>query len=794
MDNKNEFDVLENNSQDVIDRIAEEFPPQDEKEKEMVFKMSEKKFNDIISEADDDSNKSVSGVEVYRRPVWKKILNVAAAAAVLISGSAGGIKAMKYFSDFSERNDDLSENKTAPFEDFAESGYKVCDYSREPLFSIICNNRMDIPDVSDESSESESDSIMEDDTIPETEENAFDNSTYINVYDGTEIPENKRRKLADFFNNYDGYELVNTVDIQNYLNSDITDYNAEKGTFTESAEDTDTEQKNLAADAPSPHSPFFEWVQSDSIKSISITEKNGVGSLCYIEFGYTNDGGQYSTTYSDYICKEWEIDYDLFEKNITDILNEEDAEETTEEPTTDEHPTEPVTAETAPFGNFSEREFFVNSIPASKKDKDGMITVKIKDGGYTVDDLTYEVKPEEPISLEKRKQLEQLFNNYKWEEIEPHPELVSQPTTEWLSDWESITFTSLSDTEFTTIVLDSYTNTLFYDIIAINKQESTDNDDTDSDFYLGTDRSSRHFCVLKADFNYFKEKITEILSDEYSDVVYKYNFFTEENWGLEISDDDRLTDLKTSKEDRNNFYSILKNYDWKHVKFTDFPETNSVIKRVIFDSGSFSLWMYKYDTGVTEVTFMSTPDPCFVSAGTARYNEHYYCTNDTVIDKLLSYVDSQENDSYMFDESPDELYDITIEFDFFNDFNEWVIRDTEYDFGDRLNVINHDTPFSEKQVSELKELLTSAKWRPYCRGSKTYEEFITLFAIDEKHNMSFEIFTSDEGYTLWSLHAYKPDPDNPNNELYDVQYGYTDVMFFSYDKSLFEKIKLIFNE
>ena len=60
--------------------------------------------------------------------------------------------------------------------------------------------------------------------------------------------------------------------------------------------------------------------------------------------------------------------------------------------------------------------------------------------------------------------------------------------------------------------------------------------------------------------------------------------------------------------------------------------------------------------------------------------------------------------------------------------------------------------------------------------------------------MSFEIFTSDEGYTLWSLHAYKPDPDNPNNELYDVQYGYTDVMFFSYDKSLFEKIKLIFNE
>ena len=40
MDNNNEFDILENNSQDVIERIAEEFPPRDEKEKEMVFILS----------------------------------------------------------------------------------------------------------------------------------------------------------------------------------------------------------------------------------------------------------------------------------------------------------------------------------------------------------------------------------------------------------------------------------------------------------------------------------------------------------------------------------------------------------------------------------------------------------------------------------------------------------------------------------------------------------------------------------------------------------------------------------
>ena len=255
-----------------------------------------------------------------------------------------------------------------------------------------------------------------------------------------------------------------------------------------------------------------------------------------------------------------------------------------------------------------------------------------------------------------------------------------------------------------------------------------------------------------------------------------------------------LTSLKTSREDRNNFYNILKNYDWKHVKFDDLPERDLMIKRVTFDSGEFALWISQYDTGITEVAFMSIPDPCFVSAGTARYNEYYYCTNDTVIDNLLEYVNSQGKDSYMFDESPDELYDITIEFDFFNDFDEWVIRESEYDFSDGFNVINHDTPFSEKQVSDLKELLANAKWRSYTRGFDTYEEYKTLFARNEERYMSFEIYTTDDGYTLWRLLAYKPDPDDPNNALFDVQYSYTDSTLFSYDKSLFDKIKAIFNE
>ena len=45
MEEKNIFDILENTEQSVIDRLSEEFPPDDAEEKEKVFRMSQEKFN-----------------------------------------------------------------------------------------------------------------------------------------------------------------------------------------------------------------------------------------------------------------------------------------------------------------------------------------------------------------------------------------------------------------------------------------------------------------------------------------------------------------------------------------------------------------------------------------------------------------------------------------------------------------------------------------------------------------------------------------------------------------------------
>ena len=74
MKEKNEFDVLENTEQSVTDRLSAEFPPIDEDEKEKVFRMSEKKFNNLANGYSDEDEQSVSGVEIYKRPVWKKCL------------------------------------------------------------------------------------------------------------------------------------------------------------------------------------------------------------------------------------------------------------------------------------------------------------------------------------------------------------------------------------------------------------------------------------------------------------------------------------------------------------------------------------------------------------------------------------------------------------------------------------------------------------------------------------------------------------------------------------------------
>lgn len=200
MEEKNIFDILENTEQSVIDRLSEEFPPDDAEEKEKVFRMSQEKFNKAnntskFTEADEQT---VSGVEVVcKRPLWKKCLSMAAAAAILIGGAAGGFKAYKHFANTPTISD--KENIT---EEPTTEQTTTEQPTTEPL-----NNSCPFDFAAHEFSRPDPDSktaIFV--NFGKSEEEGGDGRTGFSLRGGNVIPLEKRQELADFFNSLEWEE------------------------------------------------------------------------------------------------------------------------------------------------------------------------------------------------------------------------------------------------------------------------------------------------------------------------------------------------------------------------------------------------------------------------------------------------------------------------------------------------------------------------------------------------------------------------------------------------------------
>ncbi|WP_028515780.1 hypothetical protein [Ruminococcus flavefaciens] len=200
MEEKNIFDILENTEQSVIDRLSEEFPPDDAEEKEKVFRMSQEKFNKAnnTSKFTETDEQTVSGVEVVRkRPLWKKCLSMAAAAAILIGGAAGGFKAYKHFANTPTISD--KENIT---EEPTTEQTTTEQPTTEPL-----NNSCPFDFAAHEFSRPDPDSktaIFV--NFGKSEEEGGDGRTGFSLQGGNVIPLEKRQELADFFNSLEWEE------------------------------------------------------------------------------------------------------------------------------------------------------------------------------------------------------------------------------------------------------------------------------------------------------------------------------------------------------------------------------------------------------------------------------------------------------------------------------------------------------------------------------------------------------------------------------------------------------------
>lgn len=305
MEEKNIFDILENTEQSVIDRLSEEFPPDDAEEKEKVFRMSQEKFNKAnnTSQFTETDEQTVSGVEVVRkRPLWKKCLSMAAAAAILIGGAAGGFKAYKHFANTPTISD--KENIT---EEPATEQTTTEQPTTEPL-----NNSCPFDFVAHEFIRPDPDSktaIFV--NFGKSEEEGGDGRTGFSLQGGNVIPLEKRQELADFFNSLEWEE----TDVHNRRPEFLNTY--ERFCFYSLSDDDfiilnfDDDQSTMALTSCKVR------LESDYTDE-NYDPSDTIAMNRMIQYGAVDD----TMAFND-VTKVYQIDYSLFINKFKEILGDD---------------------------------------------------------------------------------------------------------------------------------------------------------------------------------------------------------------------------------------------------------------------------------------------------------------------------------------------------------------------------------------------------------------------------------------------------------------------------------------
>ena len=118
------LDALENADEDTIRKIAADCPASDE-EKERMFAMSRKIYNERTKESEYKNDMEVSGVDVYRKPAWHKF---AAAAAALVIGAgaiAGGVMLKRNSNSKPPVVDSMTDKMMCPIGDLSLCSVRI---------------------------------------------------------------------------------------------------------------------------------------------------------------------------------------------------------------------------------------------------------------------------------------------------------------------------------------------------------------------------------------------------------------------------------------------------------------------------------------------------------------------------------------------------------------------------------------------------------------------------------------------------------------------------------------------
>ena len=94
-DNDLNLDILENADKNTVERLSQEYRALSDSDMARLYAKSEKIYKKRQQIPEEGYSATVSGVEVYRRPMWKKITAIAASLILIPAAVGGGVLFMK---------------------------------------------------------------------------------------------------------------------------------------------------------------------------------------------------------------------------------------------------------------------------------------------------------------------------------------------------------------------------------------------------------------------------------------------------------------------------------------------------------------------------------------------------------------------------------------------------------------------------------------------------------------------------------------------------------------------------
>lgn len=120
-ENELNLDILENADRNTTEYLSEHYTAVSESDISRMFNRSEELFREKSSKDKKAPSTVVSGVDIYHRPVWSKILAAASAIMLLAGAVTGGMYIVKNFGTGHYDTSGSEYVKKAPFGDISES-------------------------------------------------------------------------------------------------------------------------------------------------------------------------------------------------------------------------------------------------------------------------------------------------------------------------------------------------------------------------------------------------------------------------------------------------------------------------------------------------------------------------------------------------------------------------------------------------------------------------------------------------------------------------------------------------